>query len=306
MRNSRSKTKKWFFSVIVSAIPGVGQADIVTVTVCAHPEGLPAWTINADVRVLRSGATIPVTPQPLDDDCMRVDLPVCDGAVVIEAIVPRIYSGRSTCSTDPSPMLIAMQANRVEILAAAFADTMDSGLPGFDAQSFFTEIARTEAVLPALPVQGKRSYDALYAALASMNYPEAQRQATEVAGFLRNIDEIRLSLAYSSITYIAGFQAIGLDPLASDNPLLVVGATPSSLVLNEQGRNVLELYQSAREIPARRGVWDFPTTASIATVAPLSMEEISTSAGARGVSTPPALSIGDFTIDEMGRMDFRF
>jgi hypothetical protein len=307
MKNSASKASKWFFSAILWVVPAVGLADSFTVTICAHPEGLPKWKIDADVTVMQNGAAIPVTPQPLDDNCMRVDLPVCDSAVVIEASVPRSYRGRAACSTDPSPMLIAMQANQVEILTIAFAETLGDGLPGFDRASFLSEIARTEELLSELPVKGQQAVDALYAALATRNYPAAQRQATEVAGFLRNVGEVRLSLAYSSITYVAGFQAIGLDALASENPLVAVGPTPSSVVLNEQGRDVLELYQSARAIPAQLGVWDFPTTASVATVTPFTMQEISaqSSTGARGSVTPKALNINDFSIDAAGRIDFR-
>ncbi|MFN3171218.1 MAG: hypothetical protein ACE37E_11055 [Hyphomicrobiales bacterium] len=260
--------------------------------------------MDADVRVLRSGAVIPITPQSLDDSCVRIDLPACDGAVTIEASIPRSYSGRSTCSTDPTPMLIAMQANRVEILNAAFADALSDGLPGFDRQSFLAEMVRTEAVLPELSDEGRQAVGALYAALAAGNFPEAQRHAAEAAGFLRSIEEVRLSLAYSSITYVAGFRAIGLNALASENPLVAVGTNPSFVLLSEEGRNVLELYQFARAIPAKPGVWDFATTANVSTVAPLAMDAASMQdfVNARGAIAPQALGVNDFSIDETGRM----
>ncbi|TJZ89707.1 hypothetical protein FA743_18030 [Paracoccus gahaiensis] len=304
MKHPAFRARNWIFSAIVSALPSTGLADGVNVIICAHPEGLPAWTMNADVRVLRSGAAIAITPQALENSCVRVDLPACDAAITIEVNVPRSYSGKSTCSTDPTPMLIAMQANRVEILTAAFADVLGDGLPSFNRQSFLAEIARTEAVLPELPAEGRRAVDALYAAIATGNYPEVQRQAAEAAGFLRSVEEERLSLAYSSITYVAGFRAIGLDPLASENPLVTAGPTPSSVVLNEEGRNVLELYQSARAIPAAPGIWDFATTASVANVTPLAMEETlrQDSIDARGAIAPQVMGVNDFSIDATGRM----
>src|SRR5690606_6758529 len=152
-------------------------------------------------------------------------------------------------STDPTPMLVAMRPNRVEILTASVADAHGNGLPGFDRQGFIADIMRTETALPELPTEGRRSVNALYAALATGNYPEAQRHASETAAYLRGIEEVQLSLAYSSITYVAGFRAIGVDPLASENPLVSVGPTPSSFILNKEGRDVLGLYQAARAIP---------------------------------------------------------
>lgn len=260
--------------------------------------------MGADMKVLRSGATVPIAPQRLEDKCVRAELPACDDTITIEASIPRSYSGRSTCSIDPSPMLIAMQANRVEILTMAFGDTLGEGLQGFNEQAFLDEIARTEAVLPELPVKGQQSIDALYAALTNGNYPEAQRQAVEAAGFLRKADEERLSMAYSSITYVSGFRAIGLDALAVENPLVAVGRDPSFVVLSEEGSKVLELYQSARTISAKPGVWDFATTDSVAAVVPLAVDSTSmpNTIDVRGAIAPRSLGMNDFSIDAAGRM----
>ncbi|MDQ0324613.1 hypothetical protein J2R99_000462 [Rhodopseudomonas julia] len=262
--------------------------------------------MNAEVKVLQSGATIEITRQTLNDRCIRANLPACDDTVTVEASISRSYSGRSTCSTDPTPMLIAMQANRVEILKESFADTLGEGLQGFNRQTFLAEVARTEAVLPKLPARGQRAINALYAALADGNYPEAQRQAAEAAGFLREVEEERLSLAYSSITYVSGFRAIGLDALASENPLVATGSNPSFVVLSEKGRDVLELYQSARKIPAKPGVWDFPTSAKVATVEPATADDLhaQNTTEARGAIAPQSLDETDFFIDAMGRMVF--
>ncbi|RNF33998.1 hypothetical protein [Paracoccus methylarcula] len=306
MRNLASRARSWFFLAIVLVVPATTQADSITVTICAHPEGFPKQTIQANLKVLRSGAVIPTTPQPLSDSCVRVDLPACDGTVMIEASVPRTYSGKLACSTDPTPMLIAMQADRVEILTASIADAWGDGLPGFDQQSFIADIIRTDTILSELPVEGQQSVNALYAALAARNYPEAQRQASETAAYLRGIEEVKLSLAYSSITYVAGFRAIGVDALASENPLVSVGPTPSSVVLNKEGRNVLGLYQAARAIPAEPGVWDSATTANIATVISLDAEGNAEDEfmKTRGAIVPQAFSANDFSIEPTGRMVF--
>lgn len=298
--------RKLLLSAIVAVVPTTALADSVTVTVCAHPEKYPTLNLNADLKVIQRGAAISIEFQPLDNRCFRAELPACDDTVTIEVSIPRSYSGRSACSIDPTPMLIAMRADHLEILTAAFADTLGEGLPGFSRQDFLAEIARTEAILPKLPEEGQRSISALYAALADGNYSEAQRQATEAAGFLRSVKEERLSLAYSSITYVSGFRAIGLDALASDNPLVAVGVDPSFMVLSSKGQDVLELYQTARKIPANPGVWDFATSASVATVAPSALDETSMQDAMteRGAIAPRSLDMNDFSIDAVGRMVF--
>ena len=83
--------------------------------------------------------------------------------------------------------------------------------------------------------------------------------------YFRQADQMRASLAYSSITYLAGFNAMGLDSLSEQNPLVSAMGTDATpfLVLSQTGQDVLSAYQEDLDIKSKRGVWDFNTSFTI-------------------------------------------
>lgn len=280
-------------------------ANAVELEICAHQEGFQEKTLPADLKAIKNGLAISIKLQQMEDNCYQATLPTCDSDVTIQAKVDRTFFGSSECSIDPSPMQIAMIANKIEILTASFGDPDDLNLKDFDTQGFILKIKHADEALEKFSEDGVKSVNSVYAALVARDYGTAQKEAAQVAALLLEAGEEGPSLAYSSITYAAGFRAIGLDAFAPENPLVVAGPTDTTIVMNEEGRRVLDLYQDARSINSKRGVWDFATTSKISEIEPIRAGEkldIPTSIMDAGAVTPNSLSKSDFFIDKSGRL----
>jgi hypothetical protein len=294
--------------VFTAVVPAMSEAQ-TEVKVCAHPKGYNTLYRTADITVRRNGEILQLDAKPilLEGRCYSITLPVCNEEISIKAASSSDYFGVESCVSPPPLIKIAMSGDRWRVLTSAFGALEYGAVPGFDTARFQMEIAAAETVIADLPAPAQRAEAALYAALAEGNFSEAQQQANEVSSYLRQAGNDRLSLAYSSITYVAGFRAIGVDPLAVENPLVAtMGATSSPfVVLSPEGQNVLELYQAERKIPAQVGVWDGPTASAISNImrSGASVTEDPTVQMIKPV--PRGLQFGDFDIDNTGRMVVR-
>lgn len=232
------------------------------------------------------------------DNSIQVNLPKCDGTVKLVAILGRFYKGEAPCATDPSPLVISMDFLRdVRIALASYAS---AGQTGFDVNTLINTLESNLGVLATVSPRAAEVEEQLLSALDEGDLARAQGLANEASAILRSSNNLALSQTYSSITYIAGFRAIGIEPLSAENPLVTTIGTsaPSSVVLSPAGRSVIEAYQAERGLAARAGVWDGPTARAIS--------ETLSAPNMPAVAVPsPGLRPGDFFIDSTGRMILR-
>lgn len=281
--------------MLLRAVP----AEAETITVCAFPTGDENKFMDVTVTADLNGRPLKISAEALTTGCLRVSLDQCTDAVTIHVATEVTHKGNSRCQSTPPALKIAMQSLRWDYAAMALGLRGQDKLKrlGLDISSFETELESADSALADLSESAREADKALFAALDAGDYATAQLQANEVASYLRQAGKERLSLAYSSITYLAGFQAMGVDPLATENPLVMTTEDLRQifLVLSPEGRNVLELYQTERAIPAQAGVWDYPTTAAVSHI------DTVTDATEPAI-VPPGLRAGQFAIDNAGRL----
>lgn len=289
------KAVNLFLFALALILPMKTNAE-TSIKVCAHPQGHVEYYMTARILAFRNDLPIAVSPYRLSDKCYQIGIPVCDNATRIEVTSGRTYSGKAACSGDPSPMLIAMEANREEIIMAALKSRNQPIGIGLDIKGFLATIGRTDAVISGMPDGARVADSKLYLALEAGNFATAQRQANELSGYFRESGNERLSLAYSTITYVSGFRAIGFDSLSVDNPLVtIVGSPdPSFAVISKEGKNLLQLYQFKRAVSGESGAWDFWTAKAVSTIEPSPQIEV--------VAAPTESRWGDLIIDRSGRM----
>lgn len=288
------------------------KAENTQIKVCAHPKGSEKNCRTVKIEVMQGGfpMKLPQAPRQGENKQYMITLPTCDSNVTIRAGSSDYYYGTATCRYEPQPIQIAMSGDRWEVIEAAFTPTeVDDqfaflkAVPKFDWESFRNEINGTSDAIIDLPEEAQTSEANLYAALAEKNYAEAQKFASELAAYLRQDGEEKLALAYSSITYVSGFRAIGIDALAEENPLLTTSteAKSSFVVMNEEGQKVLRKYQELQDVPGKRGVWDFATT-TVVSDTPITMQEAEIEAGDFIRAVPMDWETQAVSIDDLGRM----
>jgi hypothetical protein len=149
----------------------------------------------------------------------------------------------------------------------------------------------------------------LFAALSQQDFSTAQKHANLLAGYLRDASKNEISLAYSSITYVAGFRAMGLEALAPENPLVTtVGTTAQPwVVLSPEGKKILQIYQSKRLIGSTLGVWDYETTNVLSKISNGAKQNSGQKSGGNSafLPVPRDLDQDQFSIDEEGRLIFQ-
>lgn len=249
---------------IALLIPAQLQAQ-AALRVCIHPSGVDGYYMLAHISVIENGAEIQIKPVLLENKCYRVNVPDCTDAVTIKATSGRAYSGETTCRTKPTPLLLAMKADREEIISTSLGLTTKTVSGGFNVNEFVSELKASDAALAKLPPKAKVANAKMYEALANRDYGAAQWHANEVAGLLRKSGNEKLSLAYSSLTYFSGFKAIGYDPLSPDDKLVTtVGSlSPKYVVLSPKGKKALTDFQLKYSVTQKLGVWDFKTAQAL-------------------------------------------
>ena len=302
MNAARFRTLVQPCMIVVAMLLWPASSEAETITVCAVPEGDENRYMDVTVSAEMNGLPLDISTQQLTTGCVRVTLDQCTEAVIINVATEVTHRGVARCQPSPPALKIAMQTLRWDFIARAFGrhGSEQARQIGFDITGFEAEIAKASIALADMPPDARVANQALREALGRGDYATAQSKASEVATYLRLADEERLSLAYSSITYVAGFKAMGVDPLAPENPLVTVVGSPQSsfLVLSPEGRNVLQLYQQKRAIRARPGVWDYRTTATVSDIEKVA-EDVQTFA------VPPGLESGRLGIDRAGRLQLR-
>ncbi|WP_138464973.1 hypothetical protein [Poseidonocella sp. HB161398] len=224
--------------------------------------------MEVSITAIRNGTQIAVTSNQRLDKCYDVVLDSCDPEVRIHVKSGEFYKGSIECRSEPPPLEIALLADRIVMVTTLFSG-IDKNIPGFDAAGFQFEFSQADAVIDGMPESAATADAAMLAALGAGDFPAAQRWANEMAALMHNAGYDRLSLAYSSLTYVTGFTAMGVDPVGGEGGPLVtaIGAPDAAFpVMTYEGRDVLELYQAGRQIPAKPGSWDYATSSTIATI----------------------------------------
>ncbi|WP_319413726.1 hypothetical protein [uncultured Cohaesibacter sp.] len=314
MKNSRlASTLIGTISLSFISLPPL-LADPVEVTICAHPEGQETQFRSVDIRVIQDGFPVKLNPAPLQsmNHCYLLSLPDCRAEILIHAASSSYYKGSSPCRNEPQPIKIAMSPQHWQIAANALSlengntkfATL-SGFPRFDAKRFQKIIEKTNEVIAKLPADARIAEEQLFAALAEGDFSKAQNYANDLSEHFRKANEEGLSLAYSSITYIAGFRAIGIDALAPEKPLLTTAGTgvSSFVIMNNEGQDLLKEYQALREVRGKNGVWDYATTNAIAEIGS-KVPSITETKAYEAKALPEDWRLLESRIDSTGRMTF--
>lgn len=290
--------------VVAFFLPTTVAADTETITVCAHPEGDPNRFMVVDISAEMNNRRLDVSTERLTSGCISVSLEQCTASVTIKVFTEITHRGEAKCKPSPPDLRIAMQSQRWDYTARAlgFLDQEKTSFLAFDSEGFEAALASSDSALADLPEDARKADTALFVALAAGDFAKAQRQANEVASYLRQADNERLSLAYSTITYVAGFNAMGVDPLARENPLVTtVGSVdPAFLVLSTEGGGLLKMYQTLRAVQSQPGVWDFPTTSTISNIQ-VPMDDFRKF---ETIVLPRGLRVDQVSIDDAGRLNF--
>ena len=273
MKNLKRGAKAFSLSAIALMIPTNVIAE--NIKICAHPEGYISRFMHAEIKVFKDGAMIEVETDRLDDNCYSMKIKSCGKTTKITAISGKVYKGEASCRTKPQPLLISMEPQKIEILTSSFSGIFDGKIQGLNSEGLLKNIITADELLSA-DAETKAVLAEFYAAAAAYNDADAQKLANMIAGTLRSKGQTELSLAFSSLTYVAGFRAIGIEALAPDNPLLAVAGEPTSayLVMNKTGQDWLESYQNRHTSNIDLGVWDYPTSEVIAKTTPSISETI--------------------------------
>ena len=268
------------------------------VIICADASGAGNY-ISANFSVFYDGIRMDTKATLREDNCYSLSIPLCIETVKIRAISGQNYKGETFCSGDPSPLVVAMEWQRGTIIATAFQNEDAATSQLFNATGLIEILENSDSVVLASAPEVRATENRFYAALSAQDYALAQREANEMASLLRQSGETGLSLAYSSLTYLAGFYAIGVEPLSPGNPMVssIGSANDAYLVLTPEGQNVLSLYQAARALPEATGVWDFQTTRAVAAIS--DSRSVNVSESKPRVPTPGLLP-GDLRINSRG------
>lgn len=291
--------------IVALFLPATLTADTATITVCAHPEGDQNRFMAVDIWAEMNNRQLDLSTERLTSGCIRVSLEQCTASVTIKVATEVTHKGEAQCKPSPPDLRIAMQAQRWYYTARALGllDQEQTSYLAFDGEGFEAALASSDSALADLPDDARKADTALFVALAAGNFAEAQGHANEVASYLRQAENQRLSLAYSTITYVAGFNAMGVDPLARENPLVttVGSADPAFLILSTEGKDLLEMYQTLRAVPSRPGAWDGPTAATVSNIQ-MPMDDFRSF---DRIVLPRGLKADQVSVDDAGRLIFQ-
>lgn len=297
--------QKKLFSCLACAAMAVLPTTVLaaeSVTICVkNPEDA---VTNSEVDVIVNGVVANIEKQRMEDGCLRLKLVECSGSVVIRAKGNWIYKEtEAVCSTDPTPLVIAMEYRDLPVVMAAFDP---NGLVPSDFETELGSVLKESApVLTALSPQAERTGILAMAALSDGDYATAQFYANEAASYLRQADRSDLSVAYSSLTYVTGLRAIGVDPFNPENPL--VKASPDNVeamvVLTDEGENVLKAYRNLTQITAAKAAYDFQTAKGIKSATSGAFHGVEKATAAPPVAVPTG-GWSKFTLGVNGQVKF--